>query len=78
MTEDLKTGMEDLEGIKDWVDWFLIGLTSGPDLMAALLGELPVSLVSSMSSRPRSFATTPPADIGMKGIGQELGCLARS
>ena len=77
LTEDLETGIGDFE---DWVwlDWFLSGPTLGFDLVAALLGELPVSLVSSTSSPPSSFATTPPADMGTEGIGQELGCLART
>ena len=41
LAEDLETGMEDLGKLEDWVwvDWFLIGLTSGSDLMAALMGE---------------------------------------
>ena len=60
MTEELKTGIEDLGELEAWVwvDWSLDGLTSGFDLVAALLGELPVSLVSSMS--PPSSFTSPP------------------
>ena len=77
LADDLETGMEDLGKLEDWVwvDWFLFGRTSGSDLVAALLGELPVSLVSS-SSPPSSSTTTPPADMGTEGVGQELGCLA--
>ena len=66
MTEDLKIGIEDSRKLEDsvWVDWSLGDLTSGLSLVAALLGEWSVSLVSSMSP-PSSLPSPPSRGIGL-------------